>query len=275
MKKDSFGQVIWVIFTVCLTCSIIVSTAAVVLRSDQAKNAALERQINILLASGVLSPNEVSPARVEQLFSKVKVQLVDLQTGTIAKNIDPLQYDQRKAARDPETSRALTRKEDIAGIGRLERFAKVYFIEQQGKSILVLPIRGYGLWSTLYGYLALDGEDLNTIIGLSFAEHKETPGLGGEVDNPKWKRQWPGKKIYDDEGNIAISLVKNAIRSDQAEGSSGATHGANWDPSLYAVDALSGASLTSRGINNLLQFWFGEEGYEKFFANLKENKVQI
>ena len=273
MKKDSFGQVIWVIFSVCLTCSIIVSTAAVALRSDQAKNAALERQINILLASGVLSPSEVSPARVEQLFRQVKVQLVDLPTGTIAKDIDPLQYDQRKAARDPETSRALTRKEDIAGIGRLERFAKVYFIEQQDRSILVLPIRGYGLWSTLYGYLALDGEDLNTIIGLSFAEHKETPGLGGEVDNPKWKRQWPGKKLYDDEGNIAISLVKGAVRNDQVEGRSSATHGESWDPSLYAVDALSGASLTSRGINNLLQFWFGEEGYKKFFVNLKENKA--
>lgn len=274
MKKDSIGQVIWVILAVCLTCSIIVSTAAVALRSDQEKNVALERQVNILLAAGVLSPNEVSAARVRQLFSQIKVELVDLQSGTIATDRDPAQYDQRKATRDPQLSRALTRKEDIANIGRLERFAKVYFIDQGDRSILVLPVRGYGLWSTLYGYLALDEEDLNTIIGLSFAEHKETPGLGGEVDNPKWKRQWPGKKIYDDDGNVAVRLIKGGGQvSDDGEARSGATQGENWQPALYAVDALAGASLTSRGVNNLLQFWFGEEGYEKFLTNLKENKV--
>ena len=260
MQKESIRQILLVSLGVCLTCSIVVSGAAVFLRNEQDKNTALERQINILLAAGLLAQDEISAARVQQLFDQVETQLVDLESGTIVKNADPAQYDQREAMRDPQLSRTLTRKEDIAGLGRLEKYAEVYFVTKENNLILVLPVRGYGLWSTLYGYLALDGKDLNTIIGLTFAEHKETPGLGGEVDNPKWKAQWPGKKLFDEKGDLAIKLVKGSAAKEGQELS-------------YQVDALSGASLTSRGVNNLLQFWFGEMGYGKFIDNLKKKNV--
>ncbi|MGB0764601.1 MAG: NADH:ubiquinone reductase (Na(+)-transporting) subunit C, partial [Luminiphilus sp.] len=113
----------------------------------------------------------------------------------------------------------------------------------------------YGLWSTLYGFVALES-DGNTIAGLGFYEHKETPGLGGEVDNPRWKNLWKGKQVYRD-GAVAISVVKGSV--DQG------SDAANWQ-----VDGLSGATLTSRGVSNLVQYWLGEDGFEPYLRNLRE-----
>ena len=258
MKKDSIQQIVFITLCVCLTCSIVVSVAAVGLRSAQERNEVLERNTNILLAAGLLNEDEVSPARVRQLLSQAEIYLVDLEKGVINEELDALNYDQRKAARDPQLSRPLSSQEDIAGISRLEKYAQVYFMKQE--NVIILPVRGYGLWSTLYGYLALDANDLNTIVGLTFAEHKETPGLGGEVDNPRWQAQWPQKKLFDENGELTIRLIKGGATSDGA----GAVH---------EVDALSGASLTSRGINNLLIFWFGDLGYKNFLINLKEERA--
>ena len=257
MKKDSIQQILFITLSVCLTCSIIVSVSAVGLRSTQQKNEALERNTNILLAAGLLTEDEVSPARVNQLLAQVEIHLVDLEEGIIKRGMDATLYDQRDAARDPELSRPLSPQKDIAGIGRLEKYTQVYFVKQGDSSVIILPIRGYGLWSTLYGYLALDRQDLNTIVGLTFAEHKETPGLGGEVDNKRWKAQWPQKKLFDEDGKLAIRLIKGGA-------------GQGEENAVHQVDALSGASLTSRGINNMLQFWFGELGYEKFINNLRK-----
>ncbi len=149
---------------------------------------------------------------------------------------------------------------DIAKVGTREKYAKIYIAtNEQGKKIVVLPVRGYGLWGTLYGFLAVEG-DMNTVVGLGFYDHKETPGLGGEVDNPRWKSIWEGKKLFDDNGDVAISVVKGAVdpQANNAE---------------YKVDGLSGATLTTKGVHNLIQFWLGEEGYGPFIANMKKGKA--
>ena len=135
----------------------------------------------------------------------------------------------------------------------------VYLIEKDGKyDKVILPVRGYGLWSTLYGFLALEN-DFNTVAGLGFYDHGETPGLGGEVDNPKWKAIWPGKEIYSD-GDVAIELVKGNVDSSTPNAEN-------------KVDALSGATLTSRGVSNLLRFWMGELGYKSFLSNLRSGEA--
>ena len=123
---------------------------------------------------------------------------------------------------------------------------------------IILPIRGYGLWSTLYGFIALEA-DGNTVAGLGFYEHGETPGLGGEVDNPRWKAVWPGKQVYRD-GEVAIALIKGAVDTSSAN--------APWQ-----VDGLAGATLTARGVTNLVQFWLGENGFEPFLNNLKSGEA--
>jgi Na+-transporting NADH:ubiquinone oxidoreductase subunit C len=120
--------------------------------------------------------------------------------------------------------------------------------------MLVLPIQGLGLWSTLYGFLAIDA-DGNTIRGITYYQHAETPGLGGEVDNPRWKSLWPGRKIYDD-GEPAIQVIKGAAGPPAQ------------DP--YRVDGLSGATLTSNGVTFMLEFWLGPNGFGPYLDRLRE-----
>ena len=123
---------------------------------------------------------------------------------------------------------------------------------------IILPIRGYGLWSTLYGFMALES-DGNTIAGLGFYEHGETPGLGGEVDNPRWKSIWPGKLVY--QGNdVAIEVLKGAVRADS-------------DQAQWQVDGLSGATLTTKGVDNLVKYWLGEQGFKPLLDNLRQGEV--
>lgn len=169
-------------------------------------------------------------------------------------------YDQRKASKDPAFSKSLSADDDKAKILRRVKYAVVYIVEgQDGIEKIILPINGYGLWSTLYGFLALDA-DLNTVAGVGFYEHAETPGLGGEVDNPLWKTEWIGKKVYDDDGETALSVIKGKVDTSRPA-------------SVYQIDGLSGASLTSRGVHNLIQFWLGEQGFAPFLKNLKDREA--
>jgi Na+-transporting NADH:ubiquinone oxidoreductase subunit C len=146
-------------------------------------------------------------------------------------------------------------KDDIASIGRRANYAPVYILKE-GDAIkqVVLPVHGYGLWSTLYGFLALEG-DFNTVRGLRFYEQAETPGLGGEVDNPKWRAQWAGKKIFDADGNVEIRVIRGHVEPNTANAE-------------YKVDGLSGATLTSNGVTNLLQFWLGDQGFGPYLKKM-------
>lgn len=251
-SNESVQKTVTVALVLCLVCSVVVSAAAVLLRPVQAVNEKANMQMNILQAAGLYDPSK----SVQDQFEQVTTRLVNVETGEFVTDMDPDTYDQRKAAKTPEMNRVLSGDEDIASIKRQAKVAKVYLIES-GDSIekIILPIHGYGLWSTLYGFMALEG-DANTVAGLGFYEHAETPGLGGEVDNPNWKAQWTGKKVYQDE-DVAIRLVKGgADRSD-----------------AYGVDALSGATLTSRGVDNLLKFWLSDSGFKPFLDNVKQGRI--
>ena len=252
-SNDSIGKTLVVAFALCIVCSVVVSAAAVLLKPVQEVNKTLDRKRNILAAAGML----VEGKSVDEQFADVQTRIVDLQTGKFADNaVDPDKYVQRKAAKDPDLSEALTAKEDLAKISRRERYSLVYLVQDAAGGIdkIILPIRGYGLWSTMYGFIALE-PDANTIAGLGFYEHGETPGLGGEIDNPRWKAFWPGKEVYRD-GDVQIGLIKGSVDPLAA--------GAAWE-----VDGLAGATLTSRGVTNLVHFWLGEDGFEPFLNNLR------
>jgi Na+-transporting NADH:ubiquinone oxidoreductase subunit C len=255
-SNDTITKTLIVAFSLCIVCSVVVSSAAVLLKPAQEANKTLDRKRNILAAAGMLD-DDVS---VDEQFQKVSTRLVDLRTGKFTDAQDPANYDQRAAAKDPAASDSLSAEQDRAKIGRREHYALVYLVEQAGGGIdkIILPIRGYGLWSTLYGFVALES-DANTVAGLGFYEHAETPGLGGEVDNPRWKGLWPGKQIYRD-GKVAIELVKGSVDP----------HSTN---AKWQVDGLAGATLTSRGVSNLVQFWLGENGFEPFLNNLKAGEA--
>ena len=214
-----------------------------------------DRKKNILLAAGLYQEG----IEIDEQFSVIKARWVDLDTGTFSLESDISSFDQRKSAKDPSQSMALTSDQDQAKISRRENQVLVYIVESKGEfDKIILPVHGYGLWSTLYGFVALES-DLNTIAGLGFYEHGETPGLGGEVDNPRWKAFWPGKQVYK-EGAVAIQLIKGVVDPSSIDSS-------------YQVDGLSGATLTSTGITNLLQFWLGQNGFQTFISNFKTGKA--
>ena len=137
--------------------------------------------------------------------------------------------------------------DDPAGLGgRRENFAKVFLYPSQDQ--IILPIRGRGLWSTLWGYIALS-KDANTIHGITFYQHRETPGLGGEVDNPRWKAQWRGKQAIRD-GEVVLQVMR---------------WGQVTDPSRQ-IDGLAGATITTAGVDRLVRFWLGDQGFGKYLA---------
>ncbi|WP_375192811.1 Na(+)-translocating NADH-quinone reductase subunit C [Marinobacter sp.] len=263
--KETVSRTLIVALVLSIAFSVVVSTAAVMLRPAQIKNQNLDIKTNILSAAGMLEPGS-SADEIEQQFAKFDVRLVDLDTGEFVEPSavgvqDPMKYDMYKAASDPAMSVNIPSSEDKAGIKRRPNVAKVYTMSENGEiTRVVLPIHGYGLWSTLYGFISLEG-DLNTIEGLGFYAHAETPGLGGEVDNPRWKQQWTGKELYnEDKTEPQIQLVKGGVS-------------ANTPEKEHKVDALSGATLTSRGVQQLVNYWMGDRGYAPFLKKLREGEV--
>ncbi len=256
MSNERFSKVLTVAFALCIVCSVIVSTAAVMLKPAQEANQALDRKRNILAAAGMLEEGK----SVEEQFAQIDTRIVDLRTGRFSDEVDVSSYDQRAASKDPSMSDRLPGAEDPAKILRREHYATIYLAETADGEIdkIILPVHGYGLWGQLYGFIALES-DGNTVAGLGFYEHKETPGLGGEVDNPRWKNLWPGKQVYAD-GEVAIEVMKGAV----IPGSPKAD---------YQVDGLAGATLTTRGVSNLVQYWLGENGFEPFLTNLKTGEA--
>lgn len=263
--KDTVSRTLMVALVLSIFFSVVVSTAAVSLRPAQVKNQNLDIKSNILSAAGMLESGS-SADQIEETFERFDVRLVDLDTGEFVEPSavgveDPMKYDMYKAASNPDMSTNIPASEDKAGIKRRPNVAKVYTLSEDGEMVrVVLPIHGYGLWSTLYGFVSLEG-DLNTIEGLGFYDHAETPGLGGEVDNPRWKNQWVGKELFnDDMSEPQIRLVKGGV-------SSGAKD------KEHKVDALSGATLTSRGVEQLVNYWMGDRGFAPFLKNLREGEV--
>lgn len=252
--NDSVLKTLGVAFAICLVCSLIVSFSAVSLRDLQNENALNNKSIKILQAAKIYDES----IDVRTQFDKLEMKFVDFETGKILnsyKDFKIEEYDQLKSTRDSNLSKPLSAADDIAIIKNRENVGKFFIVRDQNNNIdkLILPIRGYGLWGTLFGYVAIE-EDFNTVAGLEFYEHKETPGLGAEVDNPRWKALWPGKKIYKDD-EVVLSVIKGKVQTGDVN-------------SNYKVDGLSGATLTSRGVNNMLTYWFGESGYSKLFKEL-------
>jgi len=247
-SPDSVGKTVTVAVAICLLASMIVSAAAVSLRPVQESNKKRDKQLNVLQVAGLYRPEE----NVAEAFKAFEPRILDLETGEFTDRFDASSFDDLAAAQDPELSRAL--ENDPAGIGRQSRYKTVYLLREENGDLdkVILPIHGYGLWSTLYGFIALE-ENGNDIFGLQFYQHGETPGLGAEVDNPRWKALWPGKKLRDETGALQISVAKT-------QGPAGPEH---------HIDALAGATLTSVGVDNLVKFWMGEEGYGPFLKALQ------
>lgn len=255
MANESISKTFVVALTLCIVCSVVVSSASVVLRPSQEANKLLDLKTNILASAGLLKQG----IDVETQFEQISVKVVDLQSGRYSSAVDPATYDQRKASGDPALSVALEPAQDPAKIKRRVNFATVYILEgEQGLEKVILPIKGYGLWSTMYGFIALES-DLQTVAGIGFYEHGETPGLGGEIDNPSWKSSWIGKQAFVT-NQLAIQVIKGKVDKNRAGSDS-------------KIDGLAGATLTTKGVDNLVRYWLGDQGFKPFIDNLKSGEA--
>jgi len=242
MARDNTLRILGVAFCLSLVCSVLVSVAAIGLKEQQERNKAAEKKRNILQITGLYDP----ALPLEEQFSRVQVRSVDLESGRFA------------AAGVKGEPYVIPVEKDRAGIRSRPRFMEVYTVEEGGRlSQLILPVYGKGLWSTMYGFIAL-GADLSTVIGFGFYEHGETPGLGGEIDNPVWRGKWHGKSVYDKNGELRIEVIKGEVDPRAAD-------------ARHKVDGLSGATLTARGVSNLLAYWLGENGYQPLLLALKKS----
>lgn len=234
----------------CLICSVLLATAAVALKERQTANQQLDKQKSVLLACNLIKPGDtVTKEQVAQLFANIQPRIVDLATDALVEGIDP-------AAFDPGSAPLVKPEANLAQIKEVPQQVQIFEVIKDGQiDMLVLPIYGKGLWGTLYGFLAV-GEDANTIEGITYYDHKETPGLGGEVDNPTWKNKWPHREVYDENWEVAIEVIK------------GAAGPAAEDP--HSVDGLSGATITSRGVTHMLDFWLGEQGFGPYLKAFRE-----
>ena len=255
MGNDSISKTFAVALALCVVCAVVVSSAAVILRPTQEINKLLDLKTNILASAGLLKEG----VAIEAQFEQISIRVVDLETGRFTDTVDVASYDQRKASKDPALSIELDPKQDPAKIKRRANYATIYLLEtEQGIEKIILPIKGYGLWSTLYGFLALES-DLQTVAGIGFYEHTETPGLGGEIDNPRWKAGWIGKQAYR-QGEVVINVLKGKVdRSREGADSQ--------------IDGLAGATLTTRGVDNLVRYWLGDEGFRPLINYLQAGEA--
>ena len=237
---------------ICVAFSLVVSGVSVGLRERQEENRRLYRIKNVLAVAGLTRPGEkLSRQEIVRRFEVgLEPRIVNLASGRYVDGADPMGFEPRRAAADPERSRIVP--ENRARVRRVPDQSLVFLLKQDGEVAgIVLPVEGYGLWSTLYGYLALDA-DARTIRGITFYDHGETDGLGGEIDNPRWKSLWPGRLAFDESWRPGVRVVKGRA-GPPAE-----------DP--YRVDGLSGATLTSNGVTNLIHFWLGENGFGPYLS---------
>jgi len=260
---SSIKQTLLVALGVCLVASVFVSTAAVGLKPIQVKNKKLDLLKNILIA-GNLYTEGTDVGKVYK--EKIVPEIIDLKSGTIlSKNkfdavMNPNSFDVRDVINDSKWTKRIPADKDIAGIKIMPTAMAVYRVVDKNGNVIkyIFPIYGKGLWSTMFGFIALD-KDLHTIKGFTFYQQGETPGLGGEVDNPKWKKLWIGKQAYDADGNLKIRVIKRHVD-------------ANDPDAKYKVDGLSGATLTTRGVNHLVRFWLSNDGYGNFIKKLRRDK---
>lgn len=254
-KGNEALKTITVAGLLCIVCSIIVSSIVVSLRPQQAANAVLDMKKNILMSAGIIKAG-ATKEEINTEFDKMQVAIINFETGESVSDIDKLKYNQDAASNDPAMNVKIPAGKDVGGLSSRAKYAKVYYKKNEAGELdtVILNVRSKGLWSTMKGFIAL-GSDANTIKGFAYYAHGETPGLGGEVDNPNWKSQWIGKKLYGESGTVDFKVAKGTGSGD------------------YQVDGLSGATITANGVTYSMQYWFGDHGYSKILEKVRAGEI--
>jgi Na+-transporting NADH:ubiquinone oxidoreductase subunit C len=253
--RDSISSTLLVAVTLSLVCSVLVSGTAVLLKPQQLKNETNYRQRIILDVAGLAAADHAGA----DAFERIEARMVELASGDYVEQPSVDGFDAITAANDGALGIAIPPELDIASIHRRSRYAPVYLV-RDGDAIeqFILPVYGSGLWSTMYGYLALDS-DANTVLGLRFYQHAETPGLGDQIDKPAWRAQWSGKKLFGGDGEARLEVIRGTVADQSPE-------------SNYQVDGLAGATLTGRGVTTLIHYWVGDHGFGPYLEKIRSEQ---
>lgn len=262
MSNDSTRKAILVVLLTAMVCSSLVSAAVVILRPIQLNNQLLERGRNIMSLTGLLQADQFpDDEEMLDLFKSLDTRMVNIDEGRFEKDLDPNTFDQRRAVNDPDLGASVPQEHDLASIGRRSRYATVYMVwDEEGLDRIILPVRGAGMWSMLYGYMAVE-PDFNTVAGMAFYEQNETPGLGDQITHQHWLDQWQGKRLYDEQGLPRFHVSEGAVIAGSVS-------------APYQVDGMSGATVTGNAVTGMVRYWIGPHGYQGLFDYLKENPPQ-
>jgi len=258
MDNDSPAKAFLVVLLVAVVCSALVSTFVVVLRPIQLNNQLLERSRNIMQLTGLLGEDaEPGDEEMLSLFKSLDTRMLNIDEGSFDDEISIDTFDQRRAANNVELSVVIPAEYDQARLGQRSRYAIIYLVwKEDNLERIILPIHGEAMWSTLYGYLALEA-DFNTIAAATFYEHAETPGLGDLITRPDWLAQWQGRQIYDSQGERRFAVSTGRVQ-------------AGTPAAKFEVDALTGATVTTDAVTELVHYWMGPHGYQPFLDQLRE-----
>jgi len=259
MAEDAIGenpvQALAVVLGVAVVCAFLVSVSAVKLRPLYVANLEAHKLAQLESILGALSGTDY-----EVTAGDVESRVVELATGRYSDRLDPATFDARKAATDADASTAIPADRDLAGIQRRANHATVFVVRDADAKVelVILPVHGSGYQSSLFGYLALDG-DTSTVVALKFYEQGDTPGMGARIQSPPWEALWPGKRVYDDDGALRIGVARGRV----SPGS---------EDARYMVDGISGATRTSQGVHGLLRFWLGDLGFGPYLERLRRGE---
>jgi len=252
MPNEHPVKIVVVAVLLSLVCSVAVTGTAVLLKPAQERNSLLAQKRQILKVAGLWRDGE----SIDTLFRQIQTRMVDLESGN---------YVETGAQGGDRTPSAIAHAQyidiapadDIARIKRRARHKEVYLVGQDNDiKTIILPIRGYGLWSTMRGFIALAG-DGHTVRGITFYEHAETPGLGSQIDDARWQKKWADKQVYDTEGAVRLSVVKGVVDPGASD-------------AKYRIDGLSGATLTGNGVTNMIHYWLGQNGYGPYLERIRK-----
>ena len=254
-NRESVGRTLFVAAAVAFVCSLIVSVTVYWLRPMQLALRSVEQSRAVLVAAGLAEPGEtIEDQEVVRRFLELQTSLVDLDAGEfIAADANMIAaYDYRAAAEDPDARRDIEASLDIAKLGTRPLLMPVWLFENDGVlERIVLPVYGRGMWSTIYGYVALEG-DLTTIAAAWFFEHGETPGIGDRIEAPDWLNSWTGKRGFAADGALALRIGGGGDTAAESR-----------------VDAITGATVTVAGVDNLVRYWLGDDGFGPLLTRLR------
>lgn len=223
MDKDSNRATFLFSSVMVVIIAILLSITAISLAPYQAKNIRIEKMKNILTSVAV----HAETAETEQLYNQYITQQIVLNNKgeEVKGSIVAFDIDLKK-----ELDKIKTGKTD-------EQLFPLFICKKEGKTFYIVPVRGKGLWGPIWGYISLEA-DMNTIYGASFAHKSETPGLGAEIETEKFQQQFVGKKIFDESGDfVSVTVIKGGASPDD----------------MHGVDAISGATITSKGVSEMFK----------------------